>query len=184
MDSILWAIKHQEPGIAEIGLNTLVSLILNLGNSKEALNQFFVVYLMQICKDIFVVLTDSLHKSGFKLQTEILKRLVLAIEAKEVVTSISAECPDNKTYVMGFLVSALTTSYPNISKMSVTKFVESLFANCVNWEAFKTTVRDFLITMKEFAEDSELLYSEERQVNIYEKKLLRSNKRKQEIWKK
>jgi exportin-1 len=166
VDSILWAIKHQEPGIAEIGLTTLINLIANLGNNKDALSHFFSLYLMQICKDIFVVLTDSMHKSGFKLQAEILKRLILAVECKEVLGPISAECPDNKTYVHGFLVSALSQSFPNMSKASVTKFVDSMFVSFVNWEAFKTAVRDFLITIKEFAEDSELLFSEERLVYL------------------
>ncbi len=166
VNSILWAVKHQEPNIAEIGLNTLSNLISNLSPNKEALNQFYSAYLMQICRDIFIVLTDSLHKSGFKQQTEILRRLIMAIETKELVTPISPECPDNKIYVREYLISALAASFQNTNKASVTAFVDSMFATCGNWEGFKTAVRDFLVTMKEFAENSELLYSEERQVNF------------------
>ena len=141
-----------------------MNLITSLSINKEALSQFFATFFMQICRDIFIVLTDSLHKSGFKLQAEILRRLIIAIESKEVVIPISAEVPDNKQYVREYLVTALSTSFPNISKTNVMGFVDAMFANCGSWEPFKTTVRDFLITMKEFAEDSELLYSEERQV--------------------
>ena len=54
VNSILWAVKHQEPNIAEIGLTTLLNLIGNLSQNKEALNQFYVAYLMQICQDIFI----------------------------------------------------------------------------------------------------------------------------------
>jgi len=168
VNSILWAIKHQEPNIAEIGLNTLLNLIGNLSQNKEALNQFYSAYLMQICQDIFIVLTDSLHKSGFKLQAEILRRLIIAIESKELVLPLHPEHPDNKLYLREFLVTALISSFPNTSKTSVTQFVDTMFGTCVNWEQFKTTVRDFLITMKEFAEDSELLYQEERQVFFYD----------------
>ena len=164
INSILWAVKHQEPNIAEIGLNTLINLITNLTPNKEALNQFYSAYLMQICRDIFIVLTDSLHKAGFKLQAEILRRLILAIETKVLITPISPECPDNKQYVREYLISALTASFQNTSKTNVTGFVDAMFTGCANWEQFKTVVRDFLISMKEFAEDSELLYSEERQV--------------------
>jgi exportin-1 len=126
---------------------------------------------MQICRDIFIVLTDSLHKSGFKQQAEILRRLIIAVEKKEIVIPISPENPDNKLYVRDYLVTALSTSFPNISKTNVTAFIDSMFVNCGSWESFKITVRDFLITLKEFAEDSELLYSEERRVNFLSKLL-------------
>ena len=148
------------------------------------MSAFFAQYLMQICRDIFIVLTDSLHKSGFKLQAEILRRLILAIANKEVATQISPECADNQQYIREYLISALTTSFSNTSKTSVTSFVDSMFLNCSSWELFKTTVRDFLITMKEFAEDSELLYSEEKQVLEILSKSDRNNKRKREDWRK
>lgn len=164
IDSILWAIKHQEPNIADIGLNTLQNLMTNLSNNKMAFNQFLVANMMEICKDIFIVLTDSLHKSGFSLQTKILSRLILAIESKEVTDLLNPSVPDNKHYLREYLISALATSFPNMSKTNVMSFVDSLFLNCTKWEVFKTAVRDFLITMKEFADDSELLYSEERLV--------------------
>ena len=181
VNSILWAVKHQEPNMAEIGLTTLTNLVTNLSVNKEALSQFFSVYLMQICRDIFIVLTDSLHKSGFKLQAEILRRLILAIEQKEVIAPISPEAPDNKSYIRDYLISALSTSFPNISKANVMNFVDCMFANCSSWEPFKTTVRDFLITMKEFAEEIDLLYSEERQVKTVPK-YCRNNKKRQEDW--
>ena len=166
INSILWAVKHQEPNIADIGLNTLTNLLCNINSNQDLINQFYSIYLMQICSDIFLVLTDSLHKSGFKLQAEILRQLIFVVESKWLIAPISAECPDNKTYVREYLISALISSFPNMSKSNVTGFVDAMFINCGVWKQFKTIVRDFLITMKEFAEDSELLYSEERQVNF------------------
>ena len=165
VESVLWAIKHNEPGIADIGLNTLLSLLKGLSGNREGLSQFLTIYLMPICRDIFVVLTDSLHKAGFKLQTEILMRLISLVKARELSTTLSPECPDNLQYMQQFLLSALSTSFPQLAKTTVTGFVEALFINCGVWESFKTTVRDFLISLKEFASDSELLYSEERLVN-------------------
>jgi exportin-1 len=164
VNSILWAIKHESPKIAEIGLNTLAELIRNINLNQELINQFYALFLMPICSDIFLVLTDSLHKSGFKQQAEILRQLIFIIESKQLTVSIDATCPDNKSYIRNYLITALITSFPNMSKTNVTAFVDAMFANCTLRLPFKTVVRDFLITMKEFAEDSELLYSEERQV--------------------
>lgn len=166
MESVLWAAKHQEPGIAEIGLSTLLNLLKGLGTNKEGLSQFLAIYLMPICREIFVVLTDSLHKAGFKMQTEILMQLIGIVKNREISISISSECPDNMQYVQQFLLNALAASFPHIAKATITGFVEALFLNCHSWEFFKTTVRDFLISLKEFASDTELLYSEERLVTL------------------
>lgn len=166
INSILWGIQHQAPKIAEICLNTLVNILKNINSNQELINQFYSVFLKQICGDIFLVLTDSLHKSGFKLQAEILRQLIFVIESKQLNVAIEASCPDNKMYIRDYLITALITSFPNMSKVNVTAFVDEMFAKCIDWESFKTVVRDFLISMKEFAEDSELLYSEERQVTF------------------
>lgn len=42
----------------------------------------------------------------------------------------------------------------------------SMFNKCYKWEDFKTTVRDFLIEIKQFAHDDDALYVEERQVYL------------------
>ncbi len=165
VESVLWATKHQEPGIAEIGLDTLSSLLKGLAANREGLSQFLAIYLMPICREIFVVLTDSLHKAGFKLQTEILMGLITVVKNREISVPISPDCPDNLQYVQQFLLSALAASFPHLAKATITQFVEALFMNCGTWETFKTTVRDFLINLKEFAGDTEALYSEERLVS-------------------
>lgn len=164
INSILWGIQHQAPKIAEICLNTLANIIKNINSNQELINQFYSVFLKQICGDIFLVLTDSLHKSGFKLQAEILRQLIFIINSKQLNVAIETSCTDNKIYIRDYLITALIKSFPNMSKVNVAAFVDEMFAKCIDWESFKTVVRDFLITMKEFAEDSELLYSEERQV--------------------
>jgi len=171
VNSILWAIKHQSPKVAEIGLNTLAELIRNINSNQELINQFYALFLMPICGDIFLVLTDSLHKSGFKQQAEILRQVIFIIESNQLTVPIDQSCPDNKTYIRNYLISALVANFPNMSKTNVTVFIDAMFANCTSRLPFKTAVRDFLITMKEFAEDSELLYSEERQVHSHQQYL-------------
>jgi exportin-1 len=65
-----------------------------------------------------------------------------------------------------YLTNALFTTFPNLNKVQVETFVLSMFNKCYKWEDFKTTVRDFLIEIKQFAHDDDALYVEERQVYL------------------
>ena len=91
MDSIIWAIKHTMRDIADIGLNRQSCFTLELNEYDLTLflylvclevvnnfasaadpsvtNAFFQQYFLSIIQDIFFVLTDADHKSGFKLQS-------------------------------------------------------------------------------------------------------------------
>ncbi len=87
MDSIIWAIKHTMRDIADIGLNrqscfvvcnlyetnpTLYPVCLEVVNNfasaaePAVTNAFFQQYFLSIIQDVFFVLTDTDHKSGFK----------------------------------------------------------------------------------------------------------------------
>src|ERR1700691_2871199 len=94
MDSIIWAIKHTMRDIADTGLNcecypvlesigsdfTLSAVCLEVvnnfaGTDSNISNSFFQAYFTSIVQDIFFVLTDTDHKSGFKLQSLLLARM-------------------------------------------------------------------------------------------------------------
>ena len=52
--------------------------------------------------------------------------------------------------------------FPNLNKVQVEAFVLKLFNTCNNWQEFKATLRDLLISMKQFASLNDALYQEER----------------------
>lgn len=63
IDSIVWAFKHTMRNIADTGLLILRDLWINIQNSEAAVS-FYRTFLLSLLKDIFAVLTDTLHKSG------------------------------------------------------------------------------------------------------------------------
>jgi len=68
-----WAFKHTERTVAETGLHTLLELLQNV-QASTVMNAFYVQYYLGLLQDVFAVLTDTLHKPGFKLQAMILAR--------------------------------------------------------------------------------------------------------------
>ena len=79
IESIKWAFKHTERNVADTGLNTLLELLQNIQQSAFS-NAFHQQYYLGLLQDVFAVLTDTLHKPGFKLQAIILSHLFLAVE--------------------------------------------------------------------------------------------------------
>ena len=68
----------------------------------------------------------------------------------------------NPAYLREYISNLLFTSFPNLAKTQVSKFVDGMFDIKMDLSTFKTHLRDFLIELKEFnAEDNSALYSEE-----------------------
>ena len=51
-----------------------------LGSNQNVANTFFPLFYISIIEDVFFVMTDTFHKSGFKYHTNIIQRLVQVIE--------------------------------------------------------------------------------------------------------
>ena len=146
MDSIVWAIKHTMRDIAETGLNctcsssfdlrvvftlTAVSLeIINNFSSAEAqiANQFFQQYYLSILQDTFFVLTDADHKSGFKLQSLLLARMVqlVATDAIHAPLFDPAVVNDanmtNAKFVRDYTANLLKSAFPHAARYRVLFF--------------------------------------------------------------
>ena len=56
--------------------------------------------------------------------------------------------------------------FANLNKVQVETFVIKLFNTVYDWDEFKGTLRDLLISMKSFASTDDAFYEEERQVSI------------------
>jgi exportin-1 len=139
MDSIIWAIKHTMRDIADTGLNcksyslifksadltTVSAVCLEVinnfaGTDPNISNGFFQAYFTSIVQDIFFVLTDTDHKSGFKLQSLLLARMFQLVETNAIQTPLfnPAEMPDpnitNAQYLRQYCENLLKTAFPHV----------------------------------------------------------------------
>ncbi|KAG0570872.1 hypothetical protein M758_6G185900 [Ceratodon purpureus] len=168
MDSIIWALRHTERNVAETGLNLLLEMLTSF-ESSEFCNQFHQTYFLTIEQEIFAVLTDTFHKPGFKLHVLILQHLfylgdsgALTQPLWDVATLGPTAFPNNMEFVRDYSIKLLGTSFPNMTAVEVSTFVNGLFETRNELGAFKNQIRDFLIQSKEFsAQDNKDLYAEE-----------------------
>ncbi|RYG67568.1 hypothetical protein EON64_07165, partial [archaeon] len=163
IDSVVWAMKHTERNISETGLEILFELLQNVSGNAQVAQPFYVSFLLPLIQDVFAVLTDRLHKSGFKLQAAILKHIFNVIQTGSVTAPLhSLPNTDNITFMHEHVASLLAKAFPNLTKTQIVQFVKSAFDLTLDINAFKQLLRDFLVTIKEFAgEDNSDLYLEE-----------------------
>lgn len=157
VDSLIWALKHEQPAVAESGLQILQQFLERLlSGPPQVYVPFFKQYYFTLLQDILSVLTDTLHKGGFKLQQHILSQLVAAAEAgllSEVAT---------KQGVMEFLFDMIGKSFPTLHRSQVEIFVLHCFNKCRQAPEFQAHIRDFLIQLREWGSHEDALYEDER----------------------
>ena len=168
IDSIVWAFKHTERNISETGLEILLALLENLAANPQVAQPFYVTFLVPLIHDVLGVMTDRLHKSGFKLHASILKHLFHTIQSGQVVVPLHAlNGMDNAQFVREDVCVFLITAFPNLTKSQIMAFVGGLFDTNMDLNAFKQHLRDFLIANKEFeSEDNSELYIEEAEAAL------------------
>lgn len=167
VDSIVWAFKHLERNIAEVGLACLVTLIKNISRSSVA-NDFFKSFYTSLLTDLFGVVTDTFHKPGFKLHATIIAQFFNLVDTGAISISLwdtsSQNFNNNREYVHMFVCNLLAKSFPNITQQTIQHFVTGAFTYHSDLSAFKRHTRDFLIQLKEFAKsDNSALFLEEKQ---------------------
>ena len=153
IESIKWAFKHTERNVAETGLNTLLELLNNVQASQVS-NDFYVAYYLGLLQDVFSVLTDTLHKPGFKLHSQILATLFVAVETETITAPLwpqdgsVAAGMTNRQYLRELLLSMFGSSFPNLTQPQLTSLITSMFEHCKDGAAFKQHLRDFLVQLK------------------------------------
>ena len=151
------------------GLDILHELLQNVGRTPNVAQAFYQQYLLSLIQDVFAVMTDRFHKSGFKMHATLLRLMFHLVQANQVTVPLfdpSTQPPGqtNPAYLRDYIGNLLVTSFPNLSKSQVSKFVDGMFDIKMDLSSFKTHLRDFLIELKEFsAEDNSALYSEEQE---------------------
>ncbi|KAG8879206.1 Karyopherin transporter [Tulasnella sp. 331] len=173
MDAIMWAIKHTMRDIADTGLNLAIEVINNFATAETSIaNAFFQQYFLSILQDTFFVLTDTDHKSGFKLQTLMLARLFTLVESNLIQAPLfdPATVPNpnmtNQTFLREYSANLLRNAFPHLAPVQIESFVLLLCEHHADINKFKMATRDFLIQLKEFSGDNADLYLEEKEVEI------------------
>ena len=178
VDSAVWAFKHTERNISETGLEILLELLQNVEQSMDVAQPFYQQFFLPLTQDIIGIMTDRLHKSGFKQQSAVLQHMFQLLESDKIVVALvdadsGLSAPevedgsvDNKTFVKEYVGNLLLTSFPNLTREQIITFVVGLFEISHDLQGFKQHVRDFLIEVKEFAsEDNSELFMEEAEAN-------------------
>ncbi|KAG6831297.1 Exportin-1 [Tricholoma furcatifolium] len=170
MDSIIWAIKHTMRDIAD---TVCLEVVNNFATATEAVsNAFFQQYFLSIVQDTFFVLTDTDHKSGFKLQSVLLARMFQLVETNTIRTPLfdPSQTTSNASYLREYTANLLKNAFPHVSPAQVLVFVNALGDNQNDINRFKLALRDFLIQLKEFsAGDNAELYLEEKEAESLRK---------------
>lgn len=179
VDSIVWAVKHTDRNISETGLDILQDLLTNV-NTKTAsagevgvqfAQEFYKQFLVPIIQDVLGVMTDRLHKSGFKQQAYILMNMFHLVQGGQVQMPLfdTVQHPnfaDNASFLKEHVGQLLLQAFPNLSTTQVIAFVTGCFDPKLDINAFKQHLRDFLINVKEYAagDRNDDLFDEEKQL--------------------
>lgn len=167
VDSVVWAMKHTERNISDTGLDILHDLLANVGKTPNVAQGFYQQFLLSLIQDVFSVMTDRLHKSGFRMHSTLLRMMFHLVQTNQVTVPLfdPATAPPGQTnpvFLRNHISNLLISSFPNLTTSQVLKFVEGMFDVKMDLANFKQHLRDFLIQLKEFSsEDNAGLYSEE-----------------------
>ncbi|KAI4144338.1 MAG: hypothetical protein LQ340_006694 [Diploschistes diacapsis] len=170
IDSCLWASKHDNREVEGTGLTMLMELIDNMASQDpQTANIFFQQYFISILQDVFFVLTDTDHKAGFKTQSMLMARMFYFVESGKITEPIYSPeqgqpGTSNKEFLRNFVGEILRSAFPNLQAVQINQFIEGLFAYNNDINKFKTTLRDFLISLREFSGDNAELFTEDREL--------------------
>mmetsp|Transcript_11016 Transcript_11016/g.16647 ORF Transcript_11016/g.16647 Transcript_11016/m.16647 type:complete len:1109 (-) Transcript_11016:83-3409(-) len=174
VDVIVWATKHTERNISDMGLDILYELLQNVGRTPNIAQGFYRQYLLALIQDVLSVMTDRLHKSGFRMHATLLRHMFHLIQMNQVTVPLfdPATAPAGQTnpaYVREYVCNMLLNGFQTLTPSSVSAFVEGMFNLKMDLNSFKTHLRDFLVQVKEFSnEDNSGLYQEEAEMKAKE----------------
>jgi exportin-1 len=72
IDCVIWAMKHDEPKIQNIGLETLLAVMKNINNQAQFSHQFFQYYYSNFLEELMYIMSDGLHQNSFHLISQVL----------------------------------------------------------------------------------------------------------------
>ncbi len=150
-------------------------LLLNVGRTPNISQGFYQQYLLALIQDVFAVLTDRLHKSGFRMHSTLLRHMFHLVQMNQVTVPLfdperAPAGQSNPSFLREHISNLIIISFPNVTKTQVNTFLDGMFDLKLDLQSFKTLLRDFLIQLKEFSvEDNSGLYSEEKEFELQQK---------------
>ncbi|KAL5606661.1 hypothetical protein BROUX41_003057 [Berkeleyomyces rouxiae] len=181
IDSCSWAFKHDNRDVEAAGLNMCLELINNIAETDvQTSNLFFQQFFISILQDVFFVVTDTDHKAGFKTQSMILMRMIYFVHPADGTTpkiqgpiyspDQAPQGTSNQEFLSNFIANLLRGAFPNLQPAQIQSFVEGLFTYNSQYDRFRLSLRDFLISLKEFASDNAELFAFEKEQQDRESK--------------
>ncbi len=186
INAILWAFKHNNRDVESTGLELAIELLDNVSalENSEFVGSFYQQFYFSILKDTFFVLTEGDHKDGFVHQSQLLAKLINLVETNSIPAPLYSEneAPagtSNRDFVKESLASMLLTGFEQLQKEQVGNFINTLFAIHGDLIKFKSTLRDFLVQIKEFGGDpTDYLFAADKESELLEKQKLEKEKAK------
>ncbi|KAK5943951.1 Karyopherin transporter [Knufia obscura] len=169
IDSCMWASKHDNREVENTGLAMCLELINNMAEvDQQTAAMFFQQFYIPILQDVFYVVTDSDHKSGFKSQCMLLSRMFQLVESGRISQPLykpdqAASGTPNKQFVQEYTANLLQQAFQNLQQAQIQHFVSGLFSLNEDPNKFKQHIRDFLISLKEFGGDNADLFAEDKE---------------------
>ncbi|KAJ3874543.1 Crm1-F1 [Lentinula edodes] len=168
MNSIIWAMKHSARDLGDTGLHMCFEILEAFSSSSpevaEVAHAFYSQYFLVIVQEIFYVMTDSEHKSGFSLQVSVLARMFKIVNETgmpvEVLNPtanvITGTSTSNMTteFFQNYCVKLLSSAFPHVHGSHIQALVAGMNNNYNDSTQFKVGLKDFLVQMKEFSAES------------------------------
>jgi exportin-1 len=163
IDSCSWAFKHDNRDVELAGLSMCLELVNNIADRTDVqtCNAFFQRFFITILQDVFYVVTDTDHKAGFKTQSMLLMKLFYLVHpADDSTPKIQGPIyaadqaqpgTTNREFLANFVANLLRNAFAHLQPAQITTFVEGLFSYNTQYDKFRLNLRDFLISLKEFA---------------------------------
>lgn len=181
VDFIIWAIKHLEKNIQELGQNMVIELINNFKKVPSPIAQsFYQQYLIILFNEQLDVQTDTFHRAGFSLQCQAIYQIQDVI-IKNIVTKPlhginnqqyndttnsnnnnfidnegqnTTNVQNNLSYFRNHVNEQIKTSFPALPSNKRENFVNGQIQNpsiTNDTRNFKTHIRNFQIELKEYS---------------------------------
>lgn len=119
LDSIIWAFKHTMRDVAEIGLEILLKLLINIREHQEAAQSFYQAYYIVIMEHVFAVVTDASHIAGLTHHSQILAHMFLLLESNSILVPLAPQVQSpaqNVEFVQQHVFNLLKTAYPHLQE--------------------------------------------------------------------
>lgn len=176
VDSILWAFKHNNREVENSGLQLAIELLKNVENLGVTpfTTAFYQMFYFPILSDTFYVLTDSDHKSGFRLQLQLLSKLIELVELNVIKDPLyqADSAPagtTNSSYLKEYLGNMLMSAFTHLQTDQVSNFIALLISQYRDQLKFKGTLRDFLVQIKQIGGDAtDYLFAEDKERELKE----------------